>query len=77
MIRSPKKIFLSLLAFDVVCFLIAGMVGQHQDGWVEGMPQWLGDVAWFGLLLGVLVTVLVGVWLAISAVRGRSTPTTS
>ncbi|MDT7571689.1 MAG: hypothetical protein QOE05_1863 [Actinomycetota bacterium] len=76
MLRNPKKLVLSLLAFDVVCFVIAGMVGQHQDGWVSGMPQWLGDIAWFGLLLGVLVTVLAGIWLLISTLRGRSRPTT-
>lgn len=77
MIRNPKKLFLSLLAFDVVCFLVAGMVGQHEDGWVDGTPQWLGDIAWFGLLAGVLVTALVGVWLLVSTVRGHGSATTS
>ena len=56
----------------VVCFVVAGAVGQHQDGWVgDPLPQWLGDVAWIGLLLGVLVTVLLGVALLVRRLTGR------
>jgi len=77
MIRSPKNLFLSILAFTAVCFVLAGMVGQHQDGWVSGMPQWIGDTAWAGFMLGLLATVLTGVWLLVQSLRGRGGATTS
>jgi hypothetical protein len=58
----------------VICFLVAGAVGQDQDGWAgDALPQWLGNVAWFGLLVGIVVTVVLGVLLLVTRLRGRST----
>ena len=73
----PKTLFLSILAFTVVCFVLAGMVGQHQDGWVNGMPQWIGDTAWAGFMLGLLATVLSGIYLLVRNLRGHGGATTT
>lgn len=44
----------------VVCFLVAGAVGQDQDGWAgNALPQWLGNIAWFAFLLGLLITLVL------------------
>lgn len=58
----------------VVCFLVAGAVGQDQDGWAgDALPQWLGNIAWMGLLLGLAVTLVLGVVLLVQRLTGRST----
>ena len=46
-----------LAVFTAVCFVTAGLVGNDSDGAV----QVVGDVAWFGLLLGGLLLVVVGI----------------
>lgn len=57
---------------SVVCFLVAGAVGQNQDGWLgDALPQWLGNVAWAGFLLGLLATALLGMALLVRRVIGR------
>ncbi len=58
----------------VICFLVAGAVGQDQDGWLgDALPQWLGILTWAGFLLGLLVTVLFGVALLVRRITGRRT----
>ncbi len=57
---------------SLICFLVAGAVGQDQDGWLgDALPQWLGDLAWFGLLIGLLVTVVLVVTLLVRRLTGR------
>lgn len=46
-----------LAVFTAVCFVTAGVTGN--DG--EGVVQVIGDIAWFGLLLGGLLLIVVGV----------------
>ncbi|HMS61279.1 MAG TPA: hypothetical protein PKD63_03295 [Solirubrobacteraceae bacterium] len=46
-----------LAVFTAICFVIAGVTGN--DG--EGVVQVIGDIAWFGLLLGGLLLIVVGV----------------
>ena len=73
--RSPRNLFLSLLVFTAVCFTLAGLIGQHNDGPWGDLPEWLGSASWFGFMLGVLATVIAGIsWLAQSMrSRGRAT----
>ena len=71
MARSPKNIFLSVLVFTILCFALAGMIGQHNDGPWGGLPEWLGSASWFGFLLGVLATVVSGIYWAVSGVSRR------
>ncbi len=46
-----------LAVFTAVCFVTAGLVGNDNDGAV----QVVGDVAWFGFLLGALLLIVVGI----------------
>ncbi len=48
---------LILLAVTVVCFAVAGILGNHHDG----VRQAVADVAWFGFLIGALLLIVVGV----------------
>ncbi len=55
----------SLLALDVVLFVIAAIVGQHPK---ENWKNLLGGIGWFGFLICTLLLILIAVsWL----VRGR------
>jgi hypothetical protein len=57
----------------LVCFLLAGAVGQDQDGWLgDTLPQWLGNVGWFGFLLGLLVTVVLAIALLVRTMTRKS-----
>jgi predicted transporter len=46
-----------LAAFTAVCFVVAGLLGNDNEGAVQA----LADVAWFGLLLGALLLLVIGV----------------
>lgn len=48
---------IALAIFTAVCFVTAGLIGNDNDGAV----QVVGDVAWFGLLLGGLLLVVIGI----------------
>lgn len=66
------KLTAIVAAVTAVCFVIAGLIGQHNDGPLGGLPEWLGAVTWFGGLLGALMTaVLVLVLLGQRVTRGR------
>ncbi len=73
MSASLPKLTAGAAVVTVICFLVAGAVGQDQDGWLgDALPQWLGNIAWVGFLLGVLLTVVLGVaLLATRLTKGR------
>ena len=48
---------LILVAFTAVCFVTAGIIKNDH----HGVVQVIGDIAWFGLLLGALLLIVVGV----------------
>jgi len=48
---------LILLAVTVICFGVAGVLGNHH----HGVRQAIADVAWFSFLIGALLLVVVGV----------------
>lgn len=48
---------IALAVFTAVCFVTAGIIKNDHDGIV----QVIGDVAWFGLLLGGLLLVVIGI----------------
>jgi drug/metabolite transporter (DMT)-like permease len=74
--RSPRNIFLTFLGFTIVCFVLSGLIGQHNDGPWGGLPEWLGSASWFGFMLGLLATVLSGVYLLVRRMRGEGSATT-
>lgn len=76
MFRTPRSVFLSLITWTIVCFALAGLIGQHNDGPWGGLPEWLGSAAWFGFLIGLLATAVTGIYWAVrhSGARHRATP---
>ena len=56
--KALNALFLALVAFTIVCFGLAGLIGQHNDGPWGGLPEWLGSASWFGFLLGLLGVVV-------------------
>ena len=71
MARNPKNVFLALVAFTVVCFALAGLIGQHNDGPWGDLPEWLGTASWAGFLIGLLATVLMGIYWLVQSMRSR------
>ena len=53
-----RRNILVLAAVTASCLLVAGLIGQDDNGTVTGP---IGDVAWFAFLLGALLLVVVGV----------------
>jgi hypothetical protein len=71
MTRNPRTLFLSVLVFTVLCFVLAGMIGQHNDGPWGDLPEWLGTASWIGFNIGVLATVVAGIYWATRSRRTR------
>jgi hypothetical protein len=71
MMRNPRNVFLALVAFTIVCFALAGLIGQHNDGPWGGLPEWLGSASWFGFLLGLLGVILSGAYLLVTSLGRR------
>ena len=49
-----RKSFAILAAITLVCFVVAGIVGQHHHGVVQA----IGDIAWTGLLIGIFLLIV-------------------
>ena len=71
MMRNPRNVFLALVAFTIVCFALAGLIGQHNDGPWGGLPEWLGSASWAGFLLGLLGVILSGAYLLVTTLGRR------
>jgi hypothetical protein len=61
-----RKSLAALAIWTLVCFVVAGIIGNHRHGFVMA----IGDIAWTGMLLGLLF-LIVGSVTAI--VRNRRT----
>ncbi len=60
-----RTTWLTILAVDVVLFLIAAVIGQHPK---QHWKDVLGGIGWFGFLFCTLLLILIAVgWL----VQGR------
>lgn len=53
----------------VISFALAALIGQHNDGPLGDLPEWLGSAAYFIWLASALVLILLG--LAAVALRVR------
>lgn len=51
-----RRNILILAGFTLVCFATAGIVGNHHPG-LRGV---VGDISWFGFLLGLLLLIVIG-----------------
>lgn len=72
--RNPTKLFVTISIITVLCFLLAALIGQHNDGPWGDLPEWLGAVGWFGFLIGAVLTVVSGIY-ALMQLRGTSSAT--
>ena len=63
-------------AVTAVCFVIAGLIGQHNDGPLGGLPEWMGALTWFGGLIGLLITVVLALVLLVKRLSGGRRTTT-
>jgi hypothetical protein len=61
-----RKALIGLAVFTLVCFTVAGIIGNHRHGFVMA----IGDIAWTGMLLGLLF-LIVGSATAIVRSRRR------
>ena len=68
-----RKAILGLTIFTVVCFAIAGAAGNHH----HGLRQAIGDIAWTGMLIGVLLLVVSCVVVIVRSSRARARRTTT
>jgi hypothetical protein len=62
-----RKSLIALAVFVLVCFIVAGAIGNHRHGFVMA----IGDIAWFGLIFGLLFLVIGS---AMAIVRSRRQP---
>jgi branched-subunit amino acid permease len=49
-----RKALIGLAIFTLICFVVAGIIGNHRHGFVMA----IGDIAWTGMLLGLLFLVV-------------------
>lgn len=69
--RHPYRAVGVVLAVMAVSALVAGMIGQHNDGPWGALPEWLGAVSWFTFLGSVLAILVLSAYLAYANVRYR------
>jgi branched-subunit amino acid permease len=62
-----RKALLSLAIFTLVCFGIAGAMGQHH----HGLREVVGDISWNGFLLGLLLLVVASGVVLVRSARSR------
>ena len=71
--RHPYRSVGALLAVFAVSLLLAGMIGQYNDGPWGGLPAWLGTAAYATMMLSALALVVLSVALGIANLRYRRT----
>jgi branched-subunit amino acid permease len=67
-----RKALVGLATFTLVCFGIAAAVGNNH----HGLRQAVGDIAWNGMLIGILLTIVLSVVVIVRSTRGRPRRTT-
>jgi len=66
-----RQVWLSILALDVVLFVIAAIIGQQPK---EHWKDVLGGIGWFGFLFCTLVLVLIALaWIVHGRRRNAAT----
>ena len=62
-----RKALVALAIFTLVCFAVAGLMGQHH----HGVREVTGDIAWNGFLLGLLLLVVASGVVLVRSARSR------
>jgi uncharacterized membrane protein YhdT len=55
----------------VIAFALAALIGQHNDGPLGDLPEWLGSAAYFIWLLSALLLILVALAAVVLWLRHR------
>ena len=71
--RRLRDAAIALGVVFVVSFALAALIGQHNDGPLGDLPEWLGSAAYFIWLLTALLLVLVGLAALTLRLRHRRT----
>ena len=69
--RHPGRVIAAVAAVGAVCLVVAGLIGQYNDGPLGGLPEWMGALTWFGFLLSIPVLVLLLAYVGIQRLRHR------
>ena len=65
-----RRALISLAFFTLVCFLLAGGLGNDR----EGVLRVIADLSWYGFLLGLLFLIVGSVFVLVrSSARRRAT----
>lgn len=62
-----RRTLAGLAILTLICFAVAGIIGQHRHGVVMA----IGDIAWNGFLLGLLLLIVGSVFVLVRSGRGR------
>jgi hypothetical protein len=71
-IRRPSpllQIAVALAALTVICLVLSALTKDA----TAGLGAVVGDVTWFGFLIGLVASVLVALAAGVQALRGRLT----
>ncbi|HEY7077332.1 MAG TPA: hypothetical protein VH418_18275 [Solirubrobacteraceae bacterium] len=64
-----RRSLIALAIFTLVCFALAGALGNHH----HGLRQVVADVSWIGFLLGLVLLVVASVFVLVrSGARRRA-----
>ena len=70
--RSLRNAAISIGVVFVLAFALSALIGQHGDGPLGGLPDWLGTAAYVTLWVSGLLLILVGLAaIALRVRRGR------
>jgi uncharacterized protein involved in cysteine biosynthesis len=69
---SPlRKAAISIGVVFVLAFALAALIGQHGDGPLGGLPDWLGTAAYVTWWISALALILLGVAAIALRIRRR------
>ncbi len=69
--RHPYRAVGAVLAVLLPAMLLAGLIGQHGDGPLGGLPDWLGTAAYTTFMTAAGVLVALSLFLSVANLRYR------
>ncbi len=69
--QHPYRAVGAVLSVTAACLLLAGLIGQRNDGPWGDLPAWLGAVSWFGFLGSAVALLVLSAYLVVARLRAR------
>ena len=69
--RHPYRAVGTVLGVFLLSLLVAGLIGQHNDGPWGGLPAWLGTASYATWFVSGLVLVALSIYLGIANLQYR------